>query len=151
MTPYRYSPYPALVAPCSALGRQPTNCCKMSATVSHEIAVLVVAPTSKTPKSRATTSLVLRLVGPLSRVYLLHAFQYLSSLSTCQCSPLRYLTPSLCCRTGSLWSREPHVQPRHLAARFRARPPHNPTACVHFRFRRTFLRVSLSRSILLYF
>ena len=74
------------------------------------------------------------LVGPLSRVYLLHAFQYLSSLSTCQCSPLRHLTPSLCCRTGSLWSRpgEPHVQPcqSHLAARFRARPPHNPTASV---------------------
>jgi len=134
VTPYRYSPYPALVAPCSALGRQPTSCCKMSATVSHEIAVLVVAPTSKTPKSRATTSRVLRLVGPLSRVYLLHAFQYLSSLSTCQRSPLRHLTPSLCCRTGSLWSRpgEPHVQPcqSHLAARFRARPPHNPTASV---------------------
>ena len=64
----------------------------------------------------------------------MHAFQYLSSLSTCQCSPLRHLTPSLCCRTGSLWSRpgEPHVQPcqSHLAARFRARPPHNPTASV---------------------
>ena len=70
VTLYRYSPYPALVAPwLPALpwGRQPTSCCKMSATVSHEIAVLVVAPTSKTLKSRATTSLVLRLVGPLSR------------------------------------------------------------------------------------
>ena len=127
----------------------------MSATVSHEIAVLVVAPTSKTPKSRATTSRVLRLVGPLSRVYLLHTPS--STYQACQPVNVPHLDTllRLCAAALAPFGPSPESLTSNPATSLldSALDPRTtrPLPCVHFRFRRTFLRVSLSRSILLYF